>query len=286
MKKYFWKLQIAFFFAVIIFFVQTSANGWWLDYYIDEPTYNGGWSCNTYQTPTLTPRTIDLQQELNNHGWNGNRYDSEAWPADFLDVNEALPSENPLDYQYADYRTLTVFAGHGSFEWDPYAQDAFGTIVFATNRGTQSCGIRFNDMELGAGSGAYNLYAVFSSCCTLRNYIPQGDWNNKQVFGYRSPLHTSGSGSLSSFFTDTLNNGQTNVNSWLENSINYWGGPMASTIVYSFGTTLDEASNVANTCKLGTVGDSSYQQLCLYNRTQPFDWYIYYYLNDEYGCGA
>ena len=184
-------------------------------YYIDECTDYTGNGCESDNTNSVTG---NLRTGLNNAGWTGQRWvNADAWPTDFREAcHPGYGEPDGQDDEYADTKSLAVFAGHGAPNRISYGYSHEG-----------NCDTYFgSEMRLGSMAGAVAAHAIWLNCDALRisglASGPNWQWLWQQ-FGFRNTIGID-SDQPSAFFamTGQRNGGKfgtlpaaTNAQAWL-----------------------------------------------------------------------
>lgn len=187
--------------------------------------------------------TESLANELVATGWTGNRFtNGNTFPQDYMETCSSIYGTSGNDLNWADSRTLAVYAGHGNtglLQW--------GTPILGR------CTIDFsNNMRLGQMAGAQAAYAIWLTSCTLRLSTLPSEANFQflhQQMGYNNSPRIAG-WSAGNFYLATLN--WNNRDAWLEHMDDppfFWQN-YNSPVSVSYAPTWNECINIANTASL------------------------------------
>jgi hypothetical protein len=124
--------------------------------------------------------TLSLTNELNATGWTGIRFvDGNSFPQDYREACSPTFGAGGQDSNWADARTLAVYAGHGNT----------GLLQWGTAIGGQCTSDFSTNMRLGSMAGAQAAYGVWMTSCTLRisSLVNEANWQwLRQNMGYNN----------------------------------------------------------------------------------------------------
>ena len=233
-------------------------------YFIGESRkFDGGGLCENTNLNTVT---ATLRNRLDNAGWSGLRFvDDNTWPEDF---KEGTLDPLALDGVYGDTARLAIYAGHGNVGLLQWGRPS--------DNGTCRLGL-VQGVRLGTLAGDTAAATMFMTSCTLRTdqlgFVLQGN-ACRQFFGYHNSPYI-GFDEARKVFKRTQD-GQRSADAWLDEMEQNAALGKNSPVVYTVGSSPDDAVSVHGMANLAT-GEGYIE-----NVAEPADNFYFEWLDN--GC--
>jgi hypothetical protein len=211
----------------------------------------------------LNDVTSSLRNKLDNDGWTGIRVtEGQTKPSDFIDPRKQAYGH---DHMNGDAASLAVYAGHGDMnrlQWGTRDDDTPGLTPL------QRCNAFFSkDIRLGSMSGGWAKAVALLTSCTGRLACYEsslGTSDATQVFAFNnSPIIWNNAARR--FYRKSGR--MPNRDAWIKAMDNRPGIGKNSPVVYTRGTSRDEALQIHGSARLSEIDETP--------SAQGTTWYAY-----------